>query len=402
MTAFEKLNISKEILKVIEEEAFKRPTLIQEKAIPIILEGKDIIGKSATGTGKTLAFACGIIQDCVKNEGIQALVLLPTRELANQVGSEIKKYAKYTDLNVATIFGGKKIESEFEKVKNSEILVGTPGRVMDHLKRKTLDLSFLKILVLDEADLLIENDFIEDVSFIIENCNEERQDMLFSATFSEKVQKLAKTYMNNPILVESKHKEIEKKKLNQFYYLLDNNQKLSLLIYFLKNYPSGLNIVFANRQESAKIIWKNIKAKTDLNAEILHSDVSQGKRNRIMKSFKNQEFDVLVTTDIAGRGLDVDNVSHIYNYSIPSDAKKYIHRIGRTARAGASGTVINFISENDEKKFLTIVNDFKIKCNRKQLPQFEEIEVKSIYDKKKKNKIRREKAKENRKKFGLE
>ena len=354
MTSFKDLNISEEILKVIEEEAFKRPTLIQEKAIPIILEGKDIIGKSATGTGKTLAFACGIIQDCVKNEGLQAVVLLPTRELANQVGSEIEKYAKYTDLNVATIVGGKKIDSEFARLKNCEILIGTPGRVMDHLKRKTLDLKFLKILVLDEADLLIEKDFIADISFIIENCNEERQDMVFSATFSEKVQKLVKTYMNNPILVESKHREIEKKKLNQFYYLVENKQKLSLLLHFLKNYPSGLSIIFANRQESAKIIWKNIKSSTGLDVEILHSDMSQGKRNRIMKAFKNQEFDILVTTDISGRGLDIDNISHIYNYSIPSDAKKYIHRIGRTARAGNSGAVINFISENDEKKFLEV------------------------------------------------
>lgn len=382
MNQFKELGISDEILRVIEEEGFKSPTDIQKRTIPQILQGKDLIGKSATGTGKTLAFACSVISDCKKNQGVQALILAPTRELAKQVGSEIKKYAKYTGLGVGVIFGGTNAKRDLNIIKSSEILIGTPGRIKDNLEKGSLYLNNLNVLVLDEADMLITTEFMEEIAEIINQCKDERQDLLFSATFPENVEKMALSYMKDPIVIQAKAKAIKKDKINQFFYLCENHEKLSLLIHFLNVNPIGLAIVFANRQESAKIIAKNIKMHTDYECEVLHSDIAQGKRNRILKDFKNQKFDILVTTDIASRGLDVMDVTHIFNYAIPADSKRYIHRIGRTARAGNEGTVINLVSKTDDKKFKEVIDIYKIRPIQKPLPNFKQLEkVKSLESK---------------------
>lgn len=379
MNKFEQLQLPKEMIESISQKGFKHPTQIQEKTIPHILAGKDVIGISATGTGKTLCFAAGVISDVKKHQGIQGLILAPTRELAKQIYEELTSLLKLSKLDVALLVGGPSLESDKNKISRSEIIVGTPGRITDHIEKGSLQLDAVNVLVLDEADILIKGEFLEQTSQIIQACKEERQDLLFTATLSQELEKLAKTYMKDPVSIRAKTKEVEKAKLIQNYYLVENNQKISLLIHFLDNLPSGLNIVFTNRSETAKILLKNIKKHTTLKAETLHSDISEGKRKKTLQNFKDHKFDVLVATDIASRGLDVEGVTHIYNYAIPSEAKRYIHRIGRTARAGAQGTVINFISKNDDNKFKEIIEEFKIKAIEKEIPQHKELKnIKSL------------------------
>lgn len=375
MEKFKELNIDEKILQVIQEEGFEKPTKIQEKAIPIVLEGKDVIVKSATGSGKTLIYASRIVMDTKKGEGVQSLILLPTRELALQVEQELEKYSKYADLNVVLLHGGSDVDAQANKIKNAEIVVGTPGRVMDHLKRDNLNLDKIKTLVFDEADLMITNEYLEQVGEIIESCADERQDMLFSATYSEEIEKLAKTYLKDPVMV-SAHSYVDEEKLKQVIYEVDSKHKLSLLVNILKREPFGLVIVFTNRQETTKLIEKTIKKNiSGVEVEILHSGLASGKRNRIIEDFKKHNFDILVTTDITGRGLDIEGVTHIINYTIPNDHSKYVHRVGRTARAGNEGKVINLISHQDLEKFAEVLRKHKMKFILKQLPQLEEIKV---------------------------
>ncbi|MBN2368089.1 DEAD/DEAH box helicase [Candidatus Woesearchaeota archaeon] len=358
----------------IEKKGFEEPTEIQEKSIPVILQGKDVIGGSATGSGKTLAFSCAIIHKVVKGQGIQAIVLAPTRELADQVAREMKSYSIQIGLNIVTIYGGIAINPQIDKLKTADVVVGTPGRVLDHLSRETLDLSAIKIAVLDEADRMLDMGFIDDVRQILAQCPKKRQTLLYSATISSDLARLAEEYMINPVKI-AVEAYVDPSKLSQVYYQVQSNMKFSLLVHLLKEEESsGLVMVFCNTQRATDYIARNLQ-KQGIHAIAIHGGLSQAKRNITMEKFHSGKSYVLVCTDVAARGLHVENVSHVYNYDIPNESKQYIHRIGRTARAGNEGKAINILTERDYDNFNHILDDFQIDIKRIETPWVQMIQI---------------------------
>jgi ATP-dependent RNA helicase DeaD len=337
------------------------------------MEGKDVIAGAATGSGKTLAFAAGIIKLCEKNDGLQALVLTPTRELAEQVMSVIQKFSRVKNLRIIPVYGGASINPQIENLRKCEVVVGTPGRILDHLKRGTIKLGKIKILVLDEADRMLDMGFQRDVDRIIGQCNPQRQTLLFSATISRDIIHLAKRYMINPVEV-SAESYVDPSKLTQVYYDVDDKKKLSTLIHFLKNETSDLIMVFCNTQRNTDFVAENLNANR-VPALAIHGGHSQEKRKNTMELFCAKKCPVLVCTDVAARGLDIKGVSHVYNYDAPKDSKEYIHRIGRTARAGNEGKVINIISSRDYENFQNILNRENFKIDKEEAPETERIVI---------------------------
>jgi superfamily II DNA/RNA helicase len=376
MNKFEKLGVNPSMLKALEEQNITDPTEIQEKTIPLVLEGKDIIAGSATGSGKTLAFAAGILAKSEKGKGIQALVLTPTRELAIQVKDAIKSFSKYDQRTFAIIHGGVAIGPQIDNLKRSEIVVGTPGRILDHMERGTIDLRNTKTLVLDEADRMLDMGFIDDVRRIISQCPKERQTLLFSATIYQEIVDIANHDMNNPIKITAKS-FVDPSKLEQIYFDVDKGLKISLLVHLLKNEESGLVMVFCNTRMNVDFVVKNLKAQR-IEAQAIHGGFSQAKRTKTITQFHSKHSHVLVCTDVAARGLDIPLVSHVYNYDIPKDSKEYVHRIGRTARAGKEGIVINLLTEYDYDNFSRVLQDNKFEIRKEKPPYVEKIVVKRI------------------------
>jgi len=373
MESFEKLGLSESFLESLKKAGFAEPSEIQEKAIPLILKGKDIIGNSATGSGKTLAFGSGIIEKAEKKRGIQALILTPTRELAEQVGEVLKKFSKPNKLDVSIVYGGVSISQQISELRRAEIVVGTPGRLLDHLGRGTINLSNLKILVLDEADRMLDMGFLNDVEKIIKNCPEKRQTLLFSATISMEIEHLAEKYLTNPerISVES---YVDPSKLKQVFYDVPRMNKFSLLVHLLKRESKGLIMVFCNTRNNTDFVADNLR-NLKIDALAIHGGLTQGKRTRIMQKFHEKSVYVLVCTDIAARGLDIKGVSHVYNYDLPKTSSDYIHRIGRTARAGKEGIAINLLSDRDYENFSNILRDESLKITEEKLPEFAQVRI---------------------------
>ncbi len=353
MKVFENFKLSSQLKAAISRLNITEPTLIQEKAIPHIMEGKDVIGESATGSGKTLAFGCGIIDQVVPKQGIQALILTPTRELAEQVRGSLNDLSFNKKLMVISIYGGVAINPQMENLTRADIVVATPGRLLDHLQRRTIDLSKVKVLVMDEADRMFDMGFIDDVKKIIKQCPEKRQTLFFSATISSRIKDLGNRFMKNPVNV-SATKMVDPSKLKQVYYNVKKNLKLSLLLHMIQHETSGLVMVFCNTRRNTDFVVKNLKA-NKINVIALHGGYSQNKRNQTLNMFNNGKAGVLVCTDVAARGLHIDNVSHVYNYDLPNDPTDYVHRIGRTARAGEEGLVINLLCETDHDNFSRIL-----------------------------------------------
>ena len=356
---FKKLGISESILKIIEESGFTKPTYIQEKSIPPILEGKDVIGQSSTGSGKTLAFGCGIIQNMDKSsDGIKSIVLTPTRELAEQVRDALRDFSKYDRLRVVPIYGGVSINPQISQLRKADVVVATPGRLLDHLNRRTIDLSKVQILVLDEADRMVDMGFIDDVNKIIRYCSKKRQTLLFSATMSSDIENIKHQFMNNPISIMTRT-QVDPSKLKQVYYDVKNNMKFSLLVTLLSEEHSGSVLVFCNTRVQSDFVATNLRL-NKFDAVAIHGGYTQAKRSATMDKFKSDRVNILVCTDVAARGLDIPGVSHVYNFDIPKDSKEYIHRIGRTARAGKEGMVINILSDRDHTNFSNL---FRVHSN---------------------------------------
>jgi ATP-dependent RNA helicase DeaD len=370
---FKELGINPLILKVIGEDEFEEPSEIQEKTIPLVLEGKDVIGGSATGSGKTLVFAAGIIEHVQKGKGVQALILVPTRELAEQVTKAIKHFSRYKPLNIVSIYGGLSINPQIDKLRDADVVIATPGRALDHLARDTLKTDNVKILVLDEADRMLDMGFIDDVEKIIKNCPVKRQTLLFSATIDADIFYLAKKYLKNPVEV-SGEEMVDPEKLTQIYYDAPDNLKFSLLVHLLKNEKSDLVMVFCNTRRNTDFVDKNLKA-NKINSLAIHGGFSQEKRSRTMKDFRDENIQVLVCTDVAARGLDIKNVSHVYNYDTPKDAKEYIHRIGRTARAGEEGKAISILTSRDYDNFRKVLRKYP-NITQEKLPYLNRVFVK--------------------------
>jgi len=372
MEIFDELNLDKSLLQTLKGLKIVKPTLIQAQAIPHILAGEDVIGESATGSGKTLACGCGIIDKVVSKKGLQALVLAPTRELAEQVKDSLIKFSSYKHFNIVPIYGGVSLEPQIHNLRYADVVVATPGRLLDHLERRTVNLSHVKLLILDEADRMLDMGFIVDVEKIIKLCPKDRQTLFFSATISTEIKKLANHYMKSPVSV-SAVKLVDPSKLEQVFYDVNKKAKLSLLLHLLKNENSGLVMVFCNTRRITDLVVKNLEI-NKVNVIAIHGGLSQNKRMKTIKQFNRSTVCVLVCTDIAARGLHIDNVSHVYNYDIPKDAKDYIHRIGRTARAGEKGKVINLLCEFDYENLSRIQTEYRaITIKKLELPEIKKV-----------------------------
>ncbi|MFB6089047.1 MAG: DEAD/DEAH box helicase [Candidatus Aenigmatarchaeota archaeon] len=374
---FENLGIPETILETIEEKDFDEPTEIQEDSIPAIIEGKDVIAESATGSGKTLAFATGIIEKCDNSNHINAVVLAPTRELAKQVSEMVRELSDGNSINVVPIYGGVSIKPQINRLKSADVVVGTPGRMLDHLRRGTMDLSKVKIFVLDEADRMLDMGFIDDVEKIMRKTPKNKQNIFASATVPREVKRLANKYMKDKVVVSAED-YVDASKLKQVYYDIKPYLKLSLLVHILKKEEreeSDLSMIFCNTRRTVNFVERNLK-KQGIKAQAIHGGFSQNQRDRAMDNFHSENVDVLVCTDVAARGLDIQNVTHIYNYDIPNDSKQYIHRIGRTARAGEKGKAINLLSPPDHDNFRRINRDHDVNVDKVETPYVEQVNVK--------------------------
>src|SRR3989344_644065 len=373
MTSFNELGLSKDILAVLDEMHFKEPTEIQAKTIPLVLGGRDVIGESATGSGKTLAFGSVLIDKSDAGKGIQGLVMTPTRELAEQVGRALRKFSQHTPLKIAIVYGGVGIGPQVYDIEEADIVVGTPGRLLDHLERKTLSLKKIKVLVLDEADRMLDMGFIEDVIRIVEMCPAERQTLLFSATISGDIAHLAKRYTRNPIEI-SAQAYVDPSKLEQIYYDTPKHMKLSLLVHLLKGEHAGLVMVFCNTRHAVDFVERQL-LHYGIDAVAIHGGLTQARRNNIIQRFHSKKVYVLVCTDVAARGLDISGVSHIYNFDLPSNQKEYIHRVGRTARAGKEGKAVSLVSERAYDNFRRVMLDPSLVIRQVPLPDVAQISM---------------------------
>jgi len=381
MKTFEELGLSKELLRVIDELKFTNPSEIQEKAIPLALTGRDIVGGSATGSGKTLAFSAPILEKLIPNKNVQALILTPTRELAEQVANSIRGFSLYKDIKVLALYGGVDIEAQIRKLSRADIVVGTPGRILDHLERRTLNLSSVKFLVLDEVDRMLDMGFSRDVERILKQCPEKKQTFLFSATISNDISHLIKKYTNNPAEI-SVDSYVDHSKLKQVYYDVPSGMKFSLLVYLLKKEKANLVMVFSNTRRNADFIAGNLFS-LGINAKVIHGGLEQKKRLKVLEEFHGKGVGVLICTDVAARGLDIKGVTHVYNYDTPDVANDYIHRIGRTARAGTEGIAINLVSSRDYLAFGSVMQNKELQITKEELPEFPKIEVDNGAGKKK-------------------
>lgn len=346
---FLQLGIRKEINHTLKSQGLINPTPIQEKTIPSVLEGKDVIAQAQTGTGKTLAFVLPILEKIdVSKSDIQALILTPTRELAQQISKEIKKMIENLDgVNVLAVYGGQDVEHQLKKLKGAQhIVVATPGRLLDHIRRETIDLSTVKMLVLDEADQMLHMGFLPEVDDIIYETLSTRQTMLFSATMPSEIRSLAKKYMVEPENIQVKAKRITVDEIKQVVIETTDRRKQATLLHLLQEQRPFLGIIFCRTKIRAKKLQEALIA-NGFESDELHGDLTQAKREKAMKRFREAKIQFLVATDVAARGLDVEGVTHVFNYDIPHDVESYVHRIGRTGRAGGVGVAYTLVAPKD-------------------------------------------------------
>ncbi len=367
---FKDLNISPEIQKAVADMGFEEATPIQKLSIPKILAHKDVIGQAQTGTGKTAAFGIPLLQNInSKNKNLQAIILCPTRELAIQVAEELRKLSAYLpDINVIPIYGGQPIERQIKALnKGVQIIIGTPGRVMDHIDRKTIDLSQISTVILDEADEMLDMGFREDIEYILEDIPYERQFLLFSATLPKEIMQLTRRYQNNPEVVKITHHELTTPDVEQKYFEVKEDMKLELLSRILDLNHFELSLVFCNTKRKVDKLVSHLQIRGYL-ADGLHGDLTQNQRDRVMHKFKNGNIDILVATDVAARGIDVSGVEAVFNYDIPNDNEYYVHRIGRTGRAGKTGKAYSFVSGREIYQLRDIQRYAKTKIEQAPIP----------------------------------
>ena len=366
---FEDLGLSEDCLKAVTAMGFEEPTPIQAKAIPVLLSGKDMIGQAQTGTGKTAAFGLPIIEAiAVKDCFVQAIVLAPTRELAVQAAEEMNKLAKFKGLHAIAIYGGTSIDRQITALqKGVHIVVGTPGRVLDHLRRGTLKLNKVKVAVLDEADEMLDMGFIDDINSIIKTTPKKRQTLLFSATMPDAIVSISRRYMVEPENVIIKGETLTAPKIDQIFYEIKHNEKVEALSRLIDITDSGRFLVFCHTKRECDYVADTLKFR-GYPVEAMHGDYNQSQREKVLKKFKDSSIDILVATDVAARGLDISDISHVVNYSIPQDPESYVHRIGRTGRAGKEGIAVTFVTPRETMQLRLIKNVSKAKITRQKLP----------------------------------
>ncbi len=364
MSDFLSLGISQSMNKTLAGLNIKEPTPIQVQAIPEALKGIDLMAQAQTGTGKTFAFMLPIIENLRPEPHVQALIVTPTRELALQITAEVKKLLEGTDMHVLPVYGGQDVERQLKKLSGSiQIVVATPGRLLDHLRRETVDLTQLKTLVLDEADQMLHIGFLPEVEAIIKETPVERQTLLFSATMSEDVRKLAKKHMKEAKYIQVEKKQGPAKSVAQLAIHLTDRAKQPVIIDQIKTENPFMAVLFCRTKRRVSKLYDFLKA-NGFSVDELHGDLSQAKRERVMKRFRDAEIQLLVATDVAARGLDVEGVTHVFNYDIPEDAESYVHRIGRTGRAGFEGKAITFYSPKDEQLLAEIEKELGISIEK--------------------------------------
>ncbi|PEE41477.1 DEAD/DEAH box helicase [Bacillus pseudomycoides] len=366
---FLELGISETFNHTLRENGIAEATPIQEQAIPVVMAGKDIIGQAKTGTGKTLAFVLPILEKVdPTSSDVQALIVAPTRELALQITTEIEKMLVHQEnINVLAIYGGQDVAQQMRKLKgNTHIVVATPGRLLDHLRRETIVLSNVSMLVLDEADQMLHFGFLYDIEDILEETPESKQTMLFSATMPKDIKKLAKRYMKEPEMIQIQSAEVTVNNIKQRVIETTDRAKQDALRHVMDRDQPFLAVIFCRTKRRASKLYDDLKG-YGYNCDELHGDLSQGKRERVMKSFRDAKIQYLIATDVAARGLDVEGVTHVFNYDIPEDVESYIHRIGRTGRAGGSGLAITFVAPKDEMYLKEIEKGIGATLQRQEL-----------------------------------
>jgi len=373
MTSFGDIQLSKKLLLAVSDMGFEEPSPIQSQTIPLVLEGKDVIGQAQTGTGKTAAFGIPTIEKIIDGSRyIQALVLTPTRELAIQIAEEFNKIGKYKRVKTLPIYGGQSIDRQIRALHAGvQIVVGTPGRLLDHLRRNTMKLSEVRILILDEADEMLDMGFVEDIETIMKNItHEDRQTLLFSATMPAPIAKLAGKYMRDPQKISISRENLTVPLIDQVYY--ETREKFEGLCRVLDIEETGKLIIFCRTKKGVDDLVASMQARAYM-AGGLHGDLSQAQRDRVMKKFKDGKLEILVATDVAARGIDIDDITHVVNYDIPQDHESYVHRIGRTGRAGKKGVAVTFIEPREYRQLKLIERLAKTKIVRRDLPSSADI-----------------------------
>ena len=373
---FADLGLSPEVLKAVGDLGFEEASPIQSAAIPVLLEGHDVVGQSQTGSGKTAAFAIPAIELCVPaDRSVQVLIMCPTRELATQVADEVHKLSAHKrGIHAVPIYGGASYERQFFELKKGvQIVIGTPGRIMDHMERGTLQLGTVKMVVLDEADRMLDMGFREDIEKILSATPDERQTVFFSATVSKPIRDLIERHSNEPKSVKIEQKQLTVPAIEQWYYEVPQRMKFEALLRLIDFHGYKLGIIFCNTQRMVDELADDLIAQ-GFSADRLHGGIAQAQRTRVMNKFKKAEFEFLVATDVAARGIDVDELELVVNYDLPSDSEDYVHRIGRTGRAGRKGMAVTFVSGRDIYKLQHIERYTRTKILRGKIPTAGEVE----------------------------
>ncbi len=374
MKTFQDFGLSEKILRSLSTMGFEEPSPIQAQAIPIAINGKDIIGQAQTGTGKTTAFGIPLIEQIDASvKGIQGLVVAPTRELAVQVAEELNRIGQFSNVKTLPIYGGQDISRQIRALKNRpQIIAATPGRLLDHIKRKTIRLDQIKMVVLDEADEMLNMGFIEDIETILGSITSTYQTMLFSATMPKRIQTLAEKFMDNPEIVRVKAKEMTVTNIEQQFIEIQEQKKFDVLCNLLDIESPELAIIFGRTKRRVDELVEAL-LKRGYSAEGIHGDIAQNKREQVIRRFKDQSIEILVATDVAARGLDISGVTHVYNFDVPQDPESYVHRIGRTGRAGNKGLATTFVTPREMDMLRTIEKVIKTKIKRTQAPSFGDV-----------------------------
>lgn len=375
LAKFRDLGLSPAMINCLDSKGFEEPTPIQTKAIPFILQqNKDLIAKAQTGTGKTGAFGIPIIEKTIPKAGfIQTIILTPTRELAIQVTEEINSFATQQKIKVLAVYGGQPIERQIARLERGvDIIVGTPGRILDHLNRKTLYISKISNVILDEADEMLNMGFVEDIENILKAAPKSRRTILFSATMPSFVEKLAKKYMTDYETISIASANTSKKNIEQIYFEVSQSDKFEALFRIIDVEESFYGVVFCRTKVDADKIANKLSNRS-CRAEAIHGDLSQGQREKVLQKFRDKKINILVATDVAARGIDIESLTHVINYSLPQDPESYVHRIGRTGRAGKSGTAITLITPSEYRKLISIQKIANTKITKQKVPDVSEI-----------------------------
>ncbi|MBR3628446.1 MAG: DEAD/DEAH box helicase [Elusimicrobia bacterium] len=373
---FTELNLSPEILKAVADMGFEETTPIQSLAIPKMIEGVDLIGQAQTGTGKTAAFGIPILEKILpKEKKVQALIMCPTRELAIQVAEELKALSKYKKgINIVPVYGGQPIVRQMAALhKGAHIVIGTPGRIIDHIERQTIKLDNTKIVVLDEADEMLDMGFRDDIELILKNLSQDKQTVFFSATMPREFLALTKKYQKNPVNIKVVHEKLTVPQTEQLYCEVREHQKLEALARCIDIADAKLSLVFCNTKRRVDEVTAQLQVR-GYSADAIHGDMNQTQRDRVMDKFRNCKIEILVATDVAARGIDVDDVEAVFNFDIPQDIESYVHRIGRTGRAGRTGKAYSFVAGKDIYKIRDIQRYAKVTIKRMPVPSLADVE----------------------------